>query len=271
MSGLARRGIKGMGKLLQQLRGYPRFVDDQSLVLLRKHARALISSSGTNKGLVQIIPPASMDRGVFGNAAKKQGEAKVQGDIWKVYGTPGDVYKQIKAKNPQLAAGYWQAVKRKDWAAANGLARRLGVPALVDFSSDDGDEHRRRRRDGVVTGKKKTMFVTDGRYVRAYIKMKQKLVGMLAAALVNNYDGRFGPLAGVASWISRHSGSWGAAQVEDFNHGNGPHVRIAINGRSLNRDMQRWFDTALRFRINVMQREAPYALRAAAKSAGLLK
>jgi hypothetical protein len=47
-------------------------------------------------------------------------------------------------------------------------------------------------------------------------------------------------------------------------------VRIALNGGSLNRDMQRWFNTSLRFRTNVMQREAPYALRAAAKAAGLL-
>lgn len=270
MSTLVPHGIKGMPKLLLQLRAYPRFVNDQANALLRKHARALISSSGSNKGMVQIIPPASMDRSVFGNAAKKQGEAKVQADIWKVYGTPGDVYRLLKSKNAKVAAGYWQAVKRKDWAACNGIARRLGVPVLVDFTSDDGAEHKRRRKDGVVTGKAKTLYVTDGRYVRAYIKMKQKLVGMLAAALVNNYDGRFGPLAGVAAWVSRHSGSWGTAQIDSFNHGPGPRVRIALNGGRLNREMQRWFDTALRFRVAVMQREAPYALRAAAKAAGLL-
>lgn len=271
MSLLALRGIKGMSTLLQQLRNFPRFVDAQGEALLRKHGRALISSSGANKGLVQIIPPASMDRAVFGNAAKKQGEAKVMSDIWKVYGTPGDVYKMIKVKNPQLAAGYWQAVKRKDWAAANGLARRLGMPALVDFTSDDGAEHKRRRHDGEVTGKKKTMYVTEGRFVRAYIKMKQRLVGMLASALVSSYDGKLGPLAGVPTWISRHAGSWGSANVESYNRGAGPQVRISVNGGALNRDMQRWFETALRFRVNVMRREAPYALRAAAKSAGLLQ
>jgi hypothetical protein len=267
---LALHGIKGMSKLLLQLRAYPRFVNAQGDALLRKHGRALISSSGANKGMVQIIPPASMDRSVFGTAAKKQGEAKVQSDIWKVYGTPGDIYKLIKAKNPKLAAGYWQAVKRRDWAAANGLARRLGMPLLEDFTSDDGAEHKRRRHNGSVTGKKKTMYVTDGRFVRAYIHMKQRLVGMLASALVNNYDGSLGPLAGVPAWISRHSGSWGTAKIESSNQGTGPKVRIALNGGSLNRDMQRWFNTALRFRTNVMQREAPYALRAAAKAAGLL-
>lgn len=271
MSTLVPHGIKGLPKLLQQIHAYPRFVHDQSLALLRKHARALISSSGSNKGMVQIIPPASMDRSVFGAGAKKQGEAKVQSDIWKVYGTPGDVYRMIKAKNKQVAAGYWQAVKRKDWAAANGIARRLGVPVLVDFTSDDGAEHKRRRKDGVVTGKEKTLYVTDGRYVRAYIRMKQQLVGMLAAALVNNYDGRFGPLAGVAAWVARHSGSWGTAQIDSFNHGSGPHVRISLNGGRLNSEMQRWFNTALRFRIAVMQREAPHFIRGAAKAAGLLK
>jgi len=267
---IALAGIKGMPKLLQQLHSYPRFVNDQALLLLRKHARALISSSGANKGLVQIIPPASLDRKVFGNAAKKQGEAKVMGDIWKVYGTPGDVYKIIKAKNPSVAAGYWQAVKRKDWTAANATARRLGVPALVDFTSDDGAEHKRRREDGVVTGKRKTLFVTDARYVRAYIKLKQRNVGLLAAALVNNYDGRFGPLAGVPAWIARHAGSWGSAQFDEFNRGKEPRVRISMSGGKLNSELQRFFITALRYRITVMQREAPYALRGAAKAAGLL-
>lgn len=264
------RGIKGMMQLRAQLHNFPRFINQQELLLLQKHGRALISSSGANKGLVQIIPPASMDRRVFGTAAKKQGEAKVMGDIWKVYGTPNDVYKMIKAKNPKIAAGYWKAVKRKDWSAANGLARRLGMPPVVDFTSDDGAEHKARRRDGVVQGKKKTLFVTDGRYVRAYIKMKQRLVGMLAAALVNNYDGKLGPLSGVPAWISRHNRSWGSAEITSFNHGAGPKVRILLNGGALNSDMQRWFNTALRFRIKVMQWEAPYALRAAAKSAGLL-
>jgi hypothetical protein len=271
MSALVQHGIKGMDKLRQQLRDYPRFMRTQEAALLRKHARALISSSGANKGLVQIIPPASMDRGVFGTPAKKQGEAKVMGDIWKVYGTPGDIYKMLKAKNAQVAKGYWQAMKRRDWAACNGIARRLGVPVLVDFTSDDGAEHKRRRRNGVVTGKQKTLYVTDARYVRAYIKMKQRNVGLLAAALVNNYSGQFGALAGVAAWVSRHSGSWGSAQIENYNHGAGNRVRISLSGGALNRDMQRWFNAALRFRVIVMQREAPYALRAAAKSAGLLK
>lgn len=271
MSTSAVTGIKGMPKLMQQLRAYPRFVEAQTRVLLHKHARSLISSSGANKGLVQIIPPASMDRSVFGVAAKKQGEVKVMADIWKVYGTPGDVYRQIKEKNVKAAAGYWQAVKSKDWAAANGLARRMGVPVLVDFTVDDGAEHKRRRRNGVVTGKQKTLFVTDARYVRAYIKLKQRNVGLLAAALVNNYSGQFGPLRGVAGWVARHSGSWGTAQIVALNQGAEQRARISLNGGALNRDMQRWFNTALRFRLVVMQREAPYALHAAAKSAGLLR
>ncbi len=271
MSTLATRGIRGMDRLRQQLRSYPRFVQDQELALLRKHARALISSSGSNKGMVQIIPPASMDRAVFGQAAKKQGEAKVMGDIWKVYGTTADVYKLIKAKNPKVAAGYWAAVKRKDWAAANGIARRLGMPAVVDFTSDDGNEHRQRRRNGVVTGKHKTLYVTDARYVRAYIRMKQRNVGMLAAALVNSYDGSEGPLAGVPAWIARHRGSWGAANISRLIENTGLKIRISVDGGSLNSTLQRYFNTAQLFRLYVMEREAPHALRAAAKAAGLLR
>lgn len=272
MSLVTSKGIRGMDRLRGQLRAYPRFVQDQTQALTRKHARALISSGGVNKGLVQIIPPASLDRSVFGSAAKKQGEAKVMGDIWKVYGTPGDVYAQIKAKDPALAAGYWQAVKRKDWAAANGLARRLGMPQLIDFTRDDGTEHRRRRgADGRVKGKAKTLFVQDARYVRAYIRMRQRNVGMLAAALVRGYSGQYGPLAAVPAWISRHAGSWGAAQITETLQSNKLAVRISLDGKAQNSDLQRFFNMALRFRLVVMEREAPHFLRAAAKSAGLLK
>lgn len=263
--------IRGMPGLLRQLRSYPRFLFEQNEKLVRKHARALISSSGKNKGLVQIVPPASMDRKVFGKAAKKQGEAKVMADIWKVYGTPSDVYKLIKAKNPSVAAGYWQAVKRKDWAGANGIARRFGLPVLQDFTSDDGAEHKQRRRNGQVTGKQKTLYVTDARYVRAYIEMKKHNVGLLAAALVNSYGGEDGVLAGVPAWVSRHASSWASAQIKHLNLGDAFLVRISLDGRALNSMLQRFFTEAQMMRLYIMQREAPHALRAAAKAAGLLK
>jgi|GEM_PF-1843099 len=268
MSQLAR--IKGMPKLLSQLRAYPRFVSAQATVLLHKHARVLISSSGKNKGLVQIVPPVSMDRDITGPAARKQGASKVQTDIWKVYGTPGDVYKQLKAKNPAVAAGYWAAVQRRDWTAANALARRLGVPQIVDFTGDDGAEHKLRRRNGVVTGKAKTLFVTDARYVRSYIKLKQGNVGLLAAALVNSYSGAFGPLRGVPAWVARHSGSWGAAQIAETQQGASTSVRISLEAGALNSHLQRFFTLADMHRQRAMAREAPIAIRAAAKAAGIL-
>lgn len=272
MSLVTSKGIKGMDRLLHQLRAYPRFVQDQTQALTRKHARALISSSGANKGLVQIIPPGSLDRSVFGKAAKKQGEAKVQGDIWKVYGTANKVRKMIAAKNAGAAKGYWAAVRRKDWAGANGLARRFGLPQVIDFSKDDGAEHKRRRgRDGRVKGKEPTVYVQDWKYVRAYIRMKKRNVGMLAAALVRGYNGQYGPLAAVPAWISRHSGSWGDAQITETQQSNKLTVRISLDGRTQNGDLQRFFNMALRFRLVVMESEAPHALRAAAKSAGLLK
>ncbi|HBJ85429.1 MAG TPA: hypothetical protein DDZ88_16440 [Verrucomicrobiales bacterium] len=271
MSALVPHGIKGMDRLQRQLRDYPRFIVTQTRNLLHKHARSLISSSGENMGMVQFIPPGSLDRKVTGTAAKKQGEAKVEAQIWKVYGTWKQVYKIIKAKNAAAAKGYWAACMRKDWVAANGLARRLGVPVLQDFTQDDGAEHKRRRVNGQVKGKDKTLYVTDARYVRAYIRMKQQLVGLLAASLVNHYDGRFGALKGVPAWVSRHSGSWASAQIEEFNQGDGPRVRMAVNGGSLNSELQRWFNTALRYRLKLMKKEAPYFIRGAAKAAGMLK
>lgn len=271
MSAIVPHGIKGMDKLLRQLHDHPRFVQSQLRELTRKHARSLISSSGENLGMVQFLPPGSLDRKVTGSAAKKQGEAKVEAQIWKVYGTWRQIYPLIKAKNADAAKGYWAACTRKDWTAANALARRLGVPELQDFTSDDGAEHKRRRRNGQVTGKEKSLYVKDARYVRAYIRMKQSLVGLLAASLVNSYRGQFGPLKAVPAWVSRHKGSWAPAQIEEFNHGDGTRIRMSVDGKTLNSELQRWFNTALRYRLKLMEKEAPHFLRGAAKAAGLLR
>ena len=66
---LVPKGIRGMDKLLGQLHAYPRFVRDQQRQLLHKHARSLISSTGSTPGLIQLTPPHS--KGKRGNAAKE--------------------------------------------------------------------------------------------------------------------------------------------------------------------------------------------------------
>lgn len=266
MSGLAK--IKGMEALIRKLHATPAQVKKVGDDMVKKHARALISSSGNNGGLMQIVPPASMDRKVFGTRARKQGEGAVMRDIYRVYGTPRHVYDQIKAINRGVAAGYWQAIKRKDYKAANGLARRLGCPEVHDFTTDDGAEHKRRREGGGrVIGKKKSFFVTDGRYVLAYLKRKQKNVGMMGAALQILYNGKYGPLKAVPSWMSRHKGSWAGGSMSEFHKASrGLIIRVVFNAQSLSSELQPFFKSALRWRLHLITKEAPYALRGYMKS-----
>ena len=260
MSALAQ--VKGMDKLIRKLRATPAQVKKVGDDLVKKHTRALISSSGKNKGLVQIVPPASMDRGVFGAAARQQGEAAIVRDVGRVYGTASHIYEMMKAKNRGAAAGYWQAIKRKDFIAANALARRMSLPELIDFTRDEGAEHQRRRGpNGRVRGNKPSAFIQDPRYLRAWLKRKQKNVGMAAASLVLAYDARFGSLAGVPAWVRRHTRSFATSRMTTLMPAAGMRVRIEFKAGATSSAMQRIFTAAARFRIGVMQREAPHALR----------
>lgn len=67
---------------------------------MRRHGRALISSSGSTPGIVQLSPPHS--QGVRGQKAKVQGETAVSADINKVYGSPGKLYAKIREGIPAL-------------------------------------------------------------------------------------------------------------------------------------------------------------------------
>jgi len=265
MSGLAQ--IKGMDKLIRRLHATPAQVKKVGDDLVKKHTRAIISSSGTNKGLVQIVPPASMDRKVFGTAARQQGEAAILRDVSRVYGTASHVYAMMRAKNRGAAAGYWKAIQRKDFVAANALARRLSLPEVIDFTRDDGAEHQRRRGpNGRVRGDKPSVFVQDPRYVRAWTNRKLKNVGMAAASLVLMYDARFGALAGVPGWVRRHTRSFATSRMTTLTKSTGMHIRIEFKAGATSSAMQRFFTAAARFRLGVMQREAPHALRGYMKS-----
>jgi len=260
MSALAQ--VKGMDKLIRKLRATPAQVKKVGDDLIKKHTRALISSSGKNKGLVQIVPPASLDRGIFGPAARQQGEAAIVRDVGRVYGSEKHIYAMMKAKNRQAAAGYWAAIKRKDFVAANALARRLSLPELIDFTRDEGAEHQRRRGpNGRVRGDKPTAFLQDPRYLRAWLKRKQKNVGMAAASLVLAYDGRFGALSGVPGWVRRHSRSFASSRMTTLTQNAGMRVRLEFKAGDTSRAMQRFFTAAGRYRLRVIESEAPHALR----------
>lgn len=274
-------GIKGMRGLLGQLHAYPRFVAEQAALLLRKNTRTLISSSGKIPGLVQVTPPHGGKGGkVRGSAARKQGEIAVARDIRRVYATPGRIFAELKkhhtAGDYAAARAFYAFAKKKKWAEANAILSRMS--SLPDWARqglrafDDGAEHVRRRNPntGKVGSKTPSFLVANPKWVTAYIRVKQKNVGMLAAAIPAAYTGQYGPLGGIPGWVSRHQKSWAGARIAERRVRHGMLVVINVSAGALNNDLQVRFTYVADYRLKAMEREAPYAIRAAAKSAGLL-
>lgn len=275
-------GIKGMQGLLRQLHAYPRFVEEQATALVRKNTRVLISSSGKIPGLVQVTPPHGGKGGkVRGSAARKQGETAVARDIRRVYATPGRIFAELKkhhtAGDYAAARAFYAFAMKKQWAEANAILSRLN--SLPNWARqglrafDDGAEHVRRRNPntGKVGSKTPSFLVANPKWVTAYIRAKQKNVGMLAAAVPAAYTGQYGPLRGVPGWVSRHQKSWAGARLGERRLRHGMLVVINVSAGALNSELQVRFLAVNGYRSKAMQREAPYALRAAAKAAGLLR
>lgn len=289
MSALALRGIKGMPKLLQRLREYPRFVNAQGLALLRKNARTLISSSGSVPGLVQVTPPFS--QGVRGSQAKAQGEMAITKELLGIRGgggrRTGGVFTvmadDLLARNAQIhTGGATVRLFAKKNGDVYGCDRALFKPR-ASIAEMYAQHQSMRRKDGHVSeaggrtrdiGRWKfitQMVVSRTAYLR-YERFIHRRVGMLAASIVDAYNGKYGPLRGVPAWISRHTRSWASgSMIEVPFSSRGMIIRISIDAGGLSSEMQRRFGYVVDYRMRAMEREAPYFLRAAAKSAGLLQ
>lgn len=249
-------------RLTDLIRRFPEQTKGDMDKFLEKNARTLISSSGKVPGLVQVTPPFS--QGVGGTAAKKQGEASVSRDIKRVYATPGMVYAAIKKAKPALAGVFWALVSKKQFAAAESIAKRVpGIPShLLNFRSfDDGAEHlKRRSRDGRVNSKRQSFVITDpSATLKRYIKKRQKNVGLLAASIPSAAGSKFGKLNGVPAWVSRHRSRYG--YVRDTKGRNKRTITIGITGKAV-KDMQRRFSYVVKYRLAAMERELPYVARA---------
>lgn len=252
-----------LGRIIPFIRQAPDIARPVMQTFVRDSARALISSSGNVPGLVQVTPPS---QGKANAQAKKIGEAAIMRDVYRVYTTPGEVYKLLRALNANAAAAFWMHAKKKQWEQAQLILDRF--PSLPSYARtlkafDDGAEHRaRRNRLGRVSGKKPSMLVADATWILRHIREKQKLVGLLAASIPAAYNGRFGPLKGIPSWISRHTASWAPGFVIERPQKDGSIIAIGMDaGSGLNREAQRRFNAVLGYRIKAMQRQLPYIAR----------
>jgi len=236
---------------------------------MRRHGRALISSSGSTPGIVQLTPPHS--QGVRGQKAKVQGEAAISADINKVYGSPGKLYALVKARKPSAAGGFWAAVKAKDWATANRIAEPITGERLREFDDGTAHEQRRNARTGRVNGRHPSIFIAQmsggdprraGPWVRAYIKFRQTRVGLLAAALISSATARLGKLAGIPAWVERHRGkAAGTAATTLLENNSGITVTANVTSPRAPAEMQRRMNYAVQYRLNAMESDLPRTAR----------
>lgn len=260
-----------LAPLFKKLRDTPALLHAELQSKLTSESRLLVSSSGKIPGMVQVTPPFS--DGVKGIAAKKQGEAKVAGDIRKAYGTPGDLWRLIRDRAGQpVADNFWAYMKLGRWHQANAIAQKHTGHGLDVF--DAGAEHRRRRnpRTGRVIGggrpsDKKFFFApTQKKAFDAYIKRQSKNVGLTASSLPTAAGARLGAISGIPAWVKRHAGRWGMCKVTQTNRSFMVQLGLTSRGGS---EMQRRFNAVLGYRLKALQRQLPYIKRAALKKARL--
>lgn len=196
--------------------------------ILEEKARLIVSSSGSIPGMAQSIPPSH--EGVTGASAGKYGQAKVAGDISRVYLTPSRAYADIRDHAGKPAAdAFYGAMNGRTVTTRNGRTRRLkGTPdeaqRLLRATSsrysnvtvgrfDGGEAHRNLRlKDGTI-GKRVVprMVVLDPKALGAYIKHKQGNVGIMASAFNAAADAL--GARGIPSFIKRHGSQFSSFQV----------------------------------------------------------
>ncbi len=262
-----------VSKLIARCRKVPATLHAEIQKSVLSEAALLVSSSSKTPGLVQVTPPFSQS--VKGNAAKKQGEAKIETDIRKVYGTPSDLWRLIRDKEGRAAAdNFWAYMKLRRWTQANELALRIVGHQLSVFDGGDAHANRRDKTTGRVKGgsqpKDKTIFLNQDqeKSLRAYIRQQQGKVGMLASSIPTAAASKLGKINGLPSWVSRHRGRWGRCTIQK--NSRSMSITLGISGRGV-RDLQRRFGYVLGYRVKAFYRQLPYIKRHALKSAGMLR
>lgn len=253
--------VKRTKQLQSILERFPRESEKELDDWLDKNARALISSSGKVPGLVQVTPPFS--EGVKGIAAKKQGEAAVMRDIWKVYATPSNIY-EVLAKSDTWKAKAWYALWKTNKGRSLDFLKKHAPSSIRSLSLgfDNGAAHiAARGKNGRVKGGYRAI-VTSSAAVKRYVKTRQKNVGTMAASVPTAAGSTFGALKGIPKWISAKRSRYGYARRNKS--GRKKSVTFGVTNGAIT-DLQRRFNYALGYRFKAMEREIPYVARSLEK------
>lgn len=136
---------------------------------------------GIIRRVIDVTPPGH--EGVKGGTREAQahGEAKVAGDIRKLYGGPGDAYDALRSVSPGSASAFWFLRNHGDAVAAKQIVNdKLG---MWYGPFDGGKIHEQNFRNGGVRGRrgKPVIYVDDDNALNSFIQEKQGHVHYLVA------------------------------------------------------------------------------------------
>lgn len=258
---MTRRTAVEIKPLVDKLRRIPGAFEKVVRPLVEQEARGFV------RDVVKYTPPASKD--VTGMAAKKQGEAAVERDIRKIYGTAAKAYIDLALRDKGVAKLFWRQISEGDYTAARELLQQYGGTRYQKTRSvasfDGGTMHGRFRRRGRVTRDEVMMLVTNAKELQKYIRKMQGQVGLLAAGWVRAAEKLGQPLP---AWVTRHGAGRGGVVVMT----GADKVIILIANRvkyAQAQDMQRRADAVLAIRENKLRRRMPYVIKHALKTAGM--
>lgn len=206
---------------------------------------------GIFRTVIDITPPGHGSVKAGSTAATKRSEAKISGDIAKLYGSPSRAYNDIWERAGEQQANAFWSLKTKNPAAAAELVRTHTGASFSPF--DGGELHRRQfKRGRVNAGRRKTplIYVRDPKPLEDYIKSVQSRVNFLAAGW-EEVARKLG--VSLAQSISRHSAP--SVAIVDFTM---DHLRvIATNAVSYasNTDLERRIQWAIDTQAAKMQRQ----------------
>ncbi len=266
---MAKRSEVDIRPLIEKLKKVPGAFQKEFTGLVNQEAKLFLSGGRGTPGIIEVTPPANA--GHTGLKAKKQGEAAVQRDIYRIYATPRQAYDALAAVDKDSADTFWALYRGGDFAAAGDVLRNVGGRTFVAARSfakfDGGVMHKRfRSKNGRITRQRVMMVVTDSAELKAYIKKMQGRVGLLASGW-QSAAAKLG--VRLPAWITRHGSGNGDIAIEIS--GTDKFVIVMKNQVKYGaaNDLQRRVDAVMRYRKAALARRLPYVLRAALKRAGL--
>jgi len=239
---------------------------------MRKHGRALISSSGKTPGIVQLTPPFS--KGKRGALAKKQGEQAITNDLLGKGRTgqrSGGAF--VVMSDTLLANAHFNKTENvRIFARKNGdvygTDRRHFRPKASTSEMHAHHQSLRGRNGRVIKAGGFTRDIGRWKFIdqmvvgvaafKRYQKTVHAKVGIMASAIVGPAElAMGGVLAGIPAWVRRHVGKASGGLVAFQKETNGITVAVALTDSRVPADMQRRMNSAATYRTNAMRSDLP--------------